>query len=152
MRKLFLILTLALVASGAFAQQTRTIIDYNGFDWTTWTMEQKVAVVTGYILGIDTYRTAMQVAFARTQDDTVKKTLSSMYDWGNISANVGQICLRIDQLYNQRTNDGSYGNRGYPIFELIVHDFQVPWWIDKNGNDLNPDGTRKDGVVPAPGS
>jgi hypothetical protein len=144
MKKAILILMLALVASFASAQQ-RTIIEYNGYDWTTWSNDQKIAIVTGYILGLDTYRSAMKAAYARSKDQTVKSTLESMYNWGYIEANVGQICGTIEKIYNTRTNDGKYGNREYPLYELIVHEYQVPWWIDSQGNDLNMDGTRKDG-------
>lgn len=145
MKKIVLVLALAITASFASAQQ-RIITDYNGYDWVVWSNDQKVAIVTGYILGINTYMIAMKAAYARTNDETIKKTLESMYNWGYISANVGQVCNSVEKVYNTRTSDGKYGYRDYPIYELIVHDFQVPWWLDKNGNELNLDGTRKDGV------
>jgi hypothetical protein len=142
MRKLFLILALVLVASGAFAQ-SRIVTEYNGFDWSIWTSDQKLAIVTGYLVGIETYRKALVVAYARSKDPAAQEALSKIYDWGSITATVGQITQRIEQLYNSRTEDGKYGNRSYPILELIIYEFQMPWWIDKDGNVLNPDGTLK---------
>jgi hypothetical protein len=101
----------------AFSQQK--VENLNGFNWVTWTQEQKVGYVQGFM---SAYSTVMEMMIYEMGDQVSEEKIQEINNRFHIPISVGQIGAKMDRIYS------SYDNRKYPIYDVFLIVVGKDYW------------------------
>lgn len=127
-KKIFMIIfVFFILIFSVFSQQK--VEEMNGFNWVTWTQEQKLGYIQGFM---SAYSTVMEMMIYEMGDQTDEKTIQEINNRFHIPMNVGQIGTKIDRIYS------SYDNRKYPIYDVFLIVVGKDYWNNSNERNKNP--------------
>lgn len=113
---IFVIVAIVMLFSTALVFAQDSVSDYTGHNWTGWSYQTKVDYISGFLVGLDVARLAIDAS------DTTESIKDEWWEYFSINDTVGGIINKVNYHYSQLKDYDS------SVWSVIMVEYDKYWW------------------------